>query len=121
MIDLLLDYREPDGGERLVNLALRSEECRSLGLWGERVGDVIFTQTALAGSHGRQLPVAERGNGSLQGFLVMAGPDYRRGYRMDRTAWVVDVAPTIAHTMGLPYPRDSEGAVLHQALAEPSA
>ena len=42
-------------------------ECRSLGLWGERVGDVIFTQTALAGSHGRQLPVAGRGNGSLQG------------------------------------------------------
>ncbi len=121
VIDLLLDYREPAGGERLVNLALRREECRSLGLWGDRVGDVIFTQTALAGSHGRQLPVAARGNGSLQGFLVMAGPDYHRGYRMERTAWIVDVAPTIAHTMGLPYPRDSEGAVLHQALAEPSA
>ncbi|MCY4372992.1 MAG: hypothetical protein OXC31_04405 [Spirochaetaceae bacterium] len=87
-----------------------------LGLWGDRVGDVIFTQTALAGSHGRQLPVAERGNGSLQGFLVMAGPDYHRGHRMDRTAWIVDVAPPIAHTMGLRYPRDSEGAVLHQAL-----
>ena len=117
VIDLLLDYREPASGERLVNLALRREECRSLGLWGDRVGDVIFTQTALAGSHGRQLPVAERGDGSLQGFLVMAGPDYRRGYLMERTAWIVDVAPTIAHTMGLPYPRDSEGAVLHQALA----
>ena len=117
VIDLLLDYREP-AGERLVNLALRREECRSLGLWGDRVGDVIFTQTALAGSHGRQLPVAERGNGSLQGFLVMAGPDYRHGYRMERTAWIVDVAPTIAHTMGLPYPRDSEGAVLHQALVD---
>ena len=55
-------------------------------------------------------------NGWLQGFLVMAVPDCRRGspdgaHRMDRRR-----GATIAHTMGMPYPRDSEGPVLHQAF-----
>ena len=35
---------------------------------------------------------------------------------MERTAWIVDVAPTLAYLMGLPFPKDSEGAVLHQLM-----
>ena len=53
VIDLLIDYRDPATGQRLVNLALRKEVCPSLGLWGDRVGDVIFTQAALTGAHGK--------------------------------------------------------------------
>jgi hypothetical protein len=116
VIDMLLDYRDPETGERFVNLALRKEECRSLGLWGDRVGDVIFTQTALTGGHGKQLPVADRGLGSIDGFFCMKGPGIRKGYSMERTAWIVDVAPTLAYLMGLPFPKDSEGAVLHQLI-----
>ena len=116
VIDMLLDYRDPATGERLVNLALRKEECRSLGLWGDRVGDVIFTQTALTGGHGKQLPVADRGLGSIDGFLCMKGPGIKKGYTMERTAWIVDVAPTLAFLMDLPFPKHSEGAVLHQLI-----
>ncbi|NQU76485.1 MAG: alkaline phosphatase family protein, partial [Planctomycetes bacterium] len=116
VIDLLLDYRDPQTGERLVNLALRKEECRSLGLWGDRVGDVIFTQTAVTGGHGKQLPVADRGSGSIDGFLCMSGPRIKKGYTLQRTAWIVDVVPTLSHLMNLPFPRDCEGAILHQLI-----
>jgi predicted AlkP superfamily phosphohydrolase/phosphomutase len=116
VIDLLLDYRDPRTGKRVVNMALRKEECRSLGLWGDRVGDIIFTQIPETGSHGKQLPVADFGGGSMQGFLCLAGPGIRKGYRLERTSWIVDVAPTLCSLMGIPFPRDCEGAILHQLL-----
>lgn len=50
VIDLLIDYRGPISGDRIVNMALRREECRSFSLWGDRVGDVVFTRIARARS-----------------------------------------------------------------------
>jgi len=118
IIELLLDCRDPKTGRRLINLALRKEECRSFGLWGDRVGDVIFTQAPETGGHGKQLPVAELGEGSIQGFLCVQGPGVRSGHVMERNAWIVDVVPTLCHLLGLPFPRDCEGAILHQLLEE---
>jgi predicted AlkP superfamily phosphohydrolase/phosphomutase len=116
VIDTLLDFRDPKDGRRLINMALRKEEARSFGLHGDRVGDVIFTQVAEIGNHGKQLPAGRLGLGDLQGFLCMKGPGIRSDWRMQRTAWIVDVAPTLCHLMGLPLPRDCEGSLLHQMI-----
>ena len=41
VIDLLLDLRDEDGVRPVVK-AVRREETRPMGLWGERVGDVVY-------------------------------------------------------------------------------
>lgn len=41
VIDLLLGLRDPDGTQPVVK-AIRREEARPMGLWGERVGDVVY-------------------------------------------------------------------------------
>lgn len=42
IIDVLLSLRDPEDGRRPVALALKKRDATLLGLWGERVGDVIF-------------------------------------------------------------------------------
>jgi len=42
IIDILYDVRDPDTGEKVVSLALKKEEARSFGLWGDRIGDIIY-------------------------------------------------------------------------------
>jgi hypothetical protein len=42
IIDTLLDLRDPQNNLQPVCKAMRREEARSMGLWGERVGDVVY-------------------------------------------------------------------------------
>jgi hypothetical protein len=42
VIDLLRDLRDPASGQRLVVRAVRREEAAPMGLWGDRVGDVVY-------------------------------------------------------------------------------
>jgi len=42
IIDILYDIEDPDTGEKVVALALKKQDARSFGLWGDRVGDVIY-------------------------------------------------------------------------------
>ena len=42
IIDLLYSLRDPETGERPIALALRKEDASILGVWGDRVGDVIY-------------------------------------------------------------------------------
>jgi hypothetical protein len=42
VIELLHDLRDPASGQRLVARAVRREEAAPLGLWGDRVGDVVY-------------------------------------------------------------------------------
>jgi predicted AlkP superfamily phosphohydrolase/phosphomutase len=51
----------------------------------------------------------------LHGVLMMAGPDVKRGHRVD-DAGLMDLAPTILHLMDLPVPDDMDGRVLTDLL-----
>jgi len=42
IIDVLLNLRDPENGKRPVALALKKRDAALFGLWGDRVGDVIF-------------------------------------------------------------------------------
>ena len=46
----------------------------------------------------------------------MKGPGIERGVKLKRPVRLIDVAPTIAHVLGIPPPRDNEGRVLHEIL-----
>jgi predicted AlkP superfamily phosphohydrolase/phosphomutase len=122
VIQALLAYRDPETGRRAVTLALRREDARMMGLYGEVVGDIVYAvEPGFGGQHGQQLTTSQFSQGSIRPLLILKGPGIKSGFRLERNAWLADVVPTVCHLMLLPMPRDAEGAVLYQALDEPDA
>jgi predicted AlkP superfamily phosphohydrolase/phosphomutase len=122
VIRALLDYRDPETGQRAVTLALRCEDARMMGLYGEMIGDVVYAvEPGFGGQHGQQLTTAKFSEGSVRPLLILHGRGIKRGHRLERNAWLTDIVPTVCHLMELPMPRDAEGAVLYQALEHPDA
>jgi predicted AlkP superfamily phosphohydrolase/phosphomutase len=122
IIDAYLAYIDPETGKRPFAMALRREDARPFGCYGDGVGDVIYAiYPWFGGQHGNHLPTAEWGIGTLKGLLVMNGPDFKAGDTLTRTAWITDVVPTICHIMDLPMPDGAEGAILYQALKDPNS
>jgi predicted AlkP superfamily phosphohydrolase/phosphomutase len=120
IIDALLTYVDPNTGKRPVSLALSRQDARILGLYGDRVGDVIYALYPwYSGQHGNILPAAEWGIGSLKALLSFNGPGIKKGYRLERTCNLIDIVPTICYLMDLPVPEQAEGAVLYQAFKDP--
>lgn len=120
VIRALTDYVEPTTGKRPVVFALRKEDARFINIYGDYVGDVVFAVSELFGpQHGPFLPTAEWGLGSLRGIFTMSGPGVKRGVELERNVWCMDLVPTICYLAGWPMPKDTEGAVVFQALEEP--
>jgi predicted AlkP superfamily phosphohydrolase/phosphomutase len=121
VINALMDHVEPESGKHPIAFALRREDARILGLYGDHVGDVIFCVEPGHGlGQGQHLPTARWGSCTLRSFLVMAGPNVKKGAQLERNVWLVDIAPTICYLMDIPFPKTMEGAILYQALQDPS-
>jgi predicted AlkP superfamily phosphohydrolase/phosphomutase len=121
--DALLSYRDPETAMCPFSLVLRKQDARLLGLYGDRVGDVVYAvREEFSDEHGQILGTGEdpKRFGSMRCALLFSGPGIRRGVSIDRTAWLTDVAPTVAYAAGLPMPEHAEGAVLYQALEDPN-
>jgi predicted AlkP superfamily phosphohydrolase/phosphomutase len=138
LIDLLYDLRDPKTGARPIRLALSNKDSEFLGLSGERVGDVVFAvnpvyvsdnrmkfsedlfenlKTGLPdGSiHGQQLPSVDLGKyGTIRSLLIAQGPRIKKGYVMKTPVKMVDIAPTIAHILDIPAPKNSEGNIIQE-------
>ncbi len=114
-------YVDPRTGLHPYNLVLRKKDMRYVGLYGDpmskKIGDVLFTvKEPFGGTHGLQLSTASFGLSSNTSLLLMMGPGIRRGEVLERTVWLTDIVPTICHLLGTPVPRDTEGAIIYQAL-----
>ncbi|MFN2155455.1 MAG: alkaline phosphatase family protein [Anaerolineae bacterium] len=121
VIDAILDYRDPDTGERPFCLALTHAVAEMLNLWGERVGDVVYALRAeYDGAHGYHLPTSVLGIGAQHAVCILAGAGIRRGAHLEGQVRQVDVAPTISYLLGIDVPRDAEGGVIYEALEEPN-
>jgi len=121
VINALMDHVEPESRKHPIALALRREDARILGLYGDHVGDVIFCVEPGHGlGQGHHLPTARWGSGTLRSFVVMAGPNVKKGAQLERNVWLVDIAPTICYLMDILFPETMEGAILYQALQDPS-
>jgi len=42
VMDILRSLRDPQNGEQIVEKVFRKEEARQIGLWGDRVGDILY-------------------------------------------------------------------------------
>ena len=121
VIKALYDYTDPETGRKPVALALKREDSRIIGLYGDMVGDVVYAlDPGFGHQHGPHLPTAEWGVGSQKGLFIMRGPGVRKGVVLERTISLTDIAPTICYLADLPVPRDAEGGIVYQALADPN-
>lgn len=121
IVDLLYEYKDPETGKHPIALALRKEDARMIGLYGDRIGDVVYgIRPEVSGEHGRQLPTGEYGMGSMKGLLIMAGPGIKKGVTLERTVWLTDIVPTLCHLLDLPVPENTEGAIIYQAFEDPN-
>jgi len=122
IIKALYDYTDPKTGLKPISLALRKEDARILGLYGDRIGDIIYAVDPRFGKeHGSMLPTARNGIGDLRGLFIMTGPGVKQGVVIERNVWLTDIVPTICHLAELPVPKDCEGAIIYQALEDPDA
>lgn len=126
IIAALHAYTEPTTGLHPYNLVLRRTDMRYVGLYGDptyqKIGDLLATvREPFGGTHGEQLSTAAWGLSSNTCLLMMRGPGIRKGVQLERTAWLTDIVPTICNLIDVPVPRDTEGAILYQALEEQRA
>jgi predicted AlkP superfamily phosphohydrolase/phosphomutase len=122
IIDCLYQYVDPETGKRPVALALAKQDARMLGLYGERVPDVVYALYPwFDGQHGLMLPSARWNEWSLQNLWVFNGPGVKKGQRITRTVGIEDIVPTACYLTGLPFPKDMDGAVITQVMEEPNS
>ncbi len=149
VINTLYEIRDPENGTCPVAFACRKEDAEHLGQWGPNVGDIIYflapgyannveihsagpIDPALIpedgiepmvggqqGVHHAYHPTARFSGCSVRGVFIVAGPGVKAGYERKVPIWTVDVAPTLAHLIGTPAPRDSEGTIVGD-LVEPN-
>ncbi|HID05629.1 MAG TPA: hypothetical protein EYP10_00625 [Armatimonadetes bacterium] len=141
VLKLLRGLTDPETGEHVIAVALRREDAPLIGLWGQNIGDVVFVYAggyrwtgaevlqlgeervvfpSGGANHGPQLPSYETDVSSNYGILLMAGAgirsNYVRDYKRLGPPCTTDIAPTVAHLIGIPTPAQSEGAVLFDML-----
>ena len=123
---------------------IKKEDARALGLYGERVGDIVYClregyETAITPIMKEELlkPGEEiyflkvkpfRGHTSehsgfifhedLNTLLILYGSGIRKGYERKVPLRLVDLAPTLAYLMGIPKPKHAEGLIIWDALEE---
>jgi len=121
IIEVLYDYVEPGTGKRAFSLVLKREDARVLGLSGARVGDIVYAlHTQYGHEHGQGLPTARFGRGSLEAVILLAGPGIKRGFKHEGMTGIQDVVPTLCYMADIPFPRGCEGAIIYDALEDPS-
>ena len=137
VIDALYDAKDPKTGMRPICLALSNKDAEFIGLSGERAGDIIFAANPIyAGDnrlkisgelfedikvgfrdgsiHGAQLPSVDLGEyGTIKSMFIADGPKIKKNHIRNKPINMVDIAPTIAHILGIPPPKNSEGAILY--------
>lgn len=119
IIDALLTYRDPETGERPVALALSKEDARLLGLYGDRIGDVVYAlYPEFSMQHGNILPTAKWKMGSLNSVLMLCGPGIKKASRQDKPCNLIDLVPTLCYAAALPVPNGAEGAIIYSALQD---
>jgi predicted AlkP superfamily phosphohydrolase/phosphomutase len=137
LVDVLYDIKDPKTGLRPISLVLRNKESEFFGLSGKRVGDVVFAASPVyaidnrvkvsgelfedlkvafrdGSIHGAQLPSVDLGEqGTMKTTFIAHGPNIKRGYVRKKPISVMDIAPTIAHILDIPAPKDSEGNIVY--------
>ena len=137
------DVKDPETGEHVFSFVLPREDAPMVGLWGDYIGDLVYCYeggyrwsgpevlrlgeerivfVCEGGNHGPMIPTYETEATSVMGTMVLAGPGVQAGVRPPKEESgrisTSDIAPTVAHLLGLAPPAQSEGRVLHEFLTD---
>ena len=86
-----------------------------MGPWEE--GDESSHSAECHAVHGYTLPTNKLGRGGSEaGMILLAGPGLKRGERLTLPVPAVNVAPTVAHLLGIDPPAQCEGQAHFRAL-----
>jgi predicted AlkP superfamily phosphohydrolase/phosphomutase len=122
--DRLLKVSDPRSGERIVDRVWFREEVYD-GPYTHLAPDVLFVARdyaylgrELLGTRGVVETSMNWANGfhRMNGIFLAYGPHMGRGVRA-QGATMVDVAPTLLHSLGLPVPGNMDGRVLADVFA----
>ena len=145
VIDTLLGVRDEETGRRPLAVVLRTEEAGVLGCAGPHApGDLMLLPAAgygenahydsaagdsvierpdprygvWGGSEGthQHLPSVEFSEGTIMPAFTMAGPGVRKAVRREQPVYLRDIAPTLAHLVGIPCPANADGRILWDLL-----
>ncbi|MFP4055353.1 MAG: alkaline phosphatase family protein [Candidatus Brocadiia bacterium] len=141
VLAVLRDLKDPETGEHVIAFALPREDAPMVGMWGDYIGDVVLCyaggyrwsgpevlrmgegRTVFpcgGGNHGPMVCTYETDATSVMGTLVLGGAGLRAvgpAPRLEQfRLCTTDVAPTVAHLLGLDPPAQNEGRVLHEFL-----
>ncbi len=125
IMERLLDLRDPDTRERVVEAVYRREDVYD-GDYVEVAPDIVFMPTRLEyfgfgeyefGSH-KIIEAMERGiSGThrMNGIFLAYGTPIKRGAKVD-DASLIDLAPTMLHLMSVPVPEHMDGRILQETI-----
>jgi predicted AlkP superfamily phosphohydrolase/phosphomutase len=140
LINILYDIKDPKTNQRPIIMALSNQDAEFIGLSGERVGDLVVAanpvyaldnrvkvdgrlfedlKTGLPdGSiHGAQLPALDlKENGMIKSLFIAQGPKIKKDYTIEKPISMINIAPTIAHLLDIPPPKNCEGVVIKEML-----
>jgi predicted AlkP superfamily phosphohydrolase/phosphomutase len=118
----LLQVADPETGERVVERVLTREEAYP-GQATEQAPDllVILRDHGFVLLQPSQVTVARRpkvmGTHRPEGVFIAAGPGLKSGVTVDELS-IIDVAPAILHSLGIPVPVDLEGRLPREIFGE---
>jgi predicted AlkP superfamily phosphohydrolase/phosphomutase len=123
-----LALRDPRTGEPLVERVYRREEIYS-GLYTDRTPDLLVQSRGweyMAFGHADfgsnklvESIVGLSGHHRPDGVLILSGAGVKSGARLNNAS-ILDLTPTILHTMGVAVPREMDGRVLAEAFGPDS-
>jgi len=122
----LLATTDPAGGGKMFDKVYFREEIYA-GPYVDEAPDVVFLPADMKykalgtldfTSSTFAFPVyGNSGDHRLEGIFLAAGPSFRKATRLGRLS-IIDVAPTLAYLLGLEVPRQMDGKVIEEAVAE---
>ena len=118
----LLDYTDPESGEQIVTNVLAREEVYS-GPALEKAPDLLLTLSdqSFVSVVNEEPVVLKRpkinGTHRPEGIFIFNGPAVRRG-EIGNELSILDVAPTVLYSLGLPIPGEFEGCVTQPAFTD---
>ncbi len=118
----LYELKDPETGEKLVDRVWKKEELFS-GPYADNAPDLMYIMKGIRYVQfdtyyfKRRFMRAEHGTHRMNGIFFMKGEGVKKGFEI-KGAKIIDVAPTILHSMGQPVPDDMDGKILSESFEE---
>jgi predicted AlkP superfamily phosphohydrolase/phosphomutase len=122
IIERLLEVRDPETGEKIIDKAYRREEVYHGPYLKEAPDILVLTQNtsyvfspSLDDGVLFERPKDPRASHRMEGIFIIKGPDIKAGQVLSGLN-ITDIAPTVLYLMGKPIPDTIDGRVISEAI-----